>query len=200
MTDPRKIVLVGAPRSGNRLIQTMLRRHGFLVEIRHYGSEQPFPNGGWGERAIWPIREKRYWILSCLRDRAVLPRPGDFHESFLPGGPYSIDALWSIHHNRTAAAITKHLVPCLPVSYEHIVADPENVGRRLLAFAAAPESSPKWKGWGQEVVDGNAKWQTERVVPVLGEQGVIERTACGTPCEMLVIDAELQPDVRIREA
>ena len=45
MTDPRKIVLVGAPRSGNRLIQAMLRRHGFLVEIRHYGSEQPFPSG-----------------------------------------------------------------------------------------------------------------------------------------------------------
>lgn len=159
MADPRKIVIVGAPRSGNRLIQTMLRCHGFIAEVRHYGSEQPFHNGGWGERAIWPIRDKRCWRLSCLRDMAVLPKPPDA-AALVQGGIEALDYIWKIHQDYTFATINKHLVPCLEVSYESIVDDQDRVGRRILAFAAAP-AEMQWKGWGVEVFDGNEKWQTE---------------------------------------
>lgn len=151
MTDRPKIGIVGAPRSGNRLIAHMLQLHGFVAEVRHYGSVKAFRSGGYAERVIWPIRDYACWRASCERDLAVLPKPFDSL------GEFDVDRLWQTHHDFTQRTLTEHMIPCLPVSYERIVASPELVGRRLLEFSAAPHPMPKWKGWGVEIVDGNAK-------------------------------------------
>lgn len=147
----RKVGIVGAPRSGNRIIAHMLQAHGFVAEVRHYGSDAPFRSGGYAERVVWPIRDFACWLKSCTRDLAILPTPLGVLGATTP------EDLYRVHFDHTARTLTEHLIPCLPISYERLVRDPELVGRRILAWASAPEEMPKWQGWGVEIHDGNAK-------------------------------------------
>lgn len=146
-----KVALVGAPRSGNRLIQRLLQRHGFVAEVRHYGMRKAFRNGGHGaDCAIWPVRDLDCWRKSCSRDLIILPRPLGVL------GDLTVNDLRHIHNERTLAYLAETWCPVLPVCYEELVADPNTLGWTILRFVQ-PEFDD-WKGWGEKIIDGNAKW------------------------------------------
>jgi hypothetical protein len=149
-----KVALVGAPRSGNRLIQRLLQRHGFVAEVRHYGMRKAFRTGGEGaEFAIWPVRDLECWRKSCSRDLIILPKPLGVL------GELTVNDLRHIHNERTLEYLADHAVACLPVSYEALVAEPDMMGRCILSFVKSThERFQDWKGWGEEIIDGNAKW------------------------------------------
>lgn len=153
-----KVALVGAPRSGNRLIQRMLQRHGFVAEVRHYGMLKAFRNGGdIPALAIMPIRARHPHWLSCDRDWALLPKPGGWCGLY---DVESVERLIAVHFEMTLRWLAEFSVPLLPVCYEEIVTVPETVGADIVAFVARP-GTPGWtgfKGWGEAIVDGNAKW------------------------------------------
>ncbi len=158
-----RVAVCGAPRSGNRLTEAMLLRHGFAAEIRHYADPKPFFGGH--ERphvAVMPLRDPVAQWLSCERDGPQqVPQPDlrEFRRCRSAG------ELHYAHFAPTLRAVARWGVPFLPVVYEDIVADPEGEGRRIVAWcsnqAAASVSGVgplAWKGWGVDVIDGNAKW------------------------------------------
>lgn len=151
-----KVALVGAPRSGNRLIQGLLQRHGLVAEVRHYGMRKAFRNGGeWADYAVWPIRDVDCWRKSCLRDLAILPKPLGVL-GLVENTLETVNELRRIHNERTLEYLATTGCPVLPVIYEELVAQPDVVGRAVLDFVH-PDFE-HFLGWGGvEVFDGNAK-------------------------------------------
>ncbi len=154
-----KVAVVGLPRSGNRLIQRLLQRHGFVAEVRHYGMQKEFRNGGVDpDFAVWPVRDDVAWRASCAKDLVLLPYPLGYLGEMTPEMMMHAHVL-PTHRWLAGAGIT-----ILPVTYESIITAHEIEGMRVVAFCRGDESSmrvsgPWWKGWGEEIVDGNAKYR-----------------------------------------
>lgn len=153
----RKVAVCGMPRSGNRLVQRLLQRHGFVAEVRHYGRVKAFASGGeHPDVAVVVLRNVHPHWMSCSRDLPVLPHPfGGWGEDGLPRDPDRIHAAHFWPMLRVLAACS---APILAVAYEDLVRDPEGAGRRVVEFCAAG-APVRWIGWGEEVFDGNAKWR-----------------------------------------
>lgn len=148
------------PRSGNRLVQRLLQRHGFLVEVRHYGMRKDFKSGGGPDCAVLVLRESDPHWSSCSRDHKVLPMP----PRKLDGSTADLQSWREIHSEHfwpTLHYLAELWIPVLLVNYEAIVKDPELEGIRIVEFAGGPKWFGAWKGWGEEIFDGNAKWKVE---------------------------------------
>ncbi len=159
-----KVAVVGLPRSGNRLIQRLLQRHGFVAEVRHYGMQKEFRNGGVDpDFAVWPVRERWAWEKSCAKDAGMLPRPVGH------SGELALSFMREHHLDETAFWLAGAGVPILHVRYEDIVSNFVLTGQRVVRFVS--EGNIIFKGWGEEIVDGNAKYRDAAAAGAAIERG-----------------------------
>lgn len=171
------VAVCGMPRSGNRLVQRLLQRHGFVAEVRHFGDRKVLRTGGGPEAAIMPLRDLEPHWASCAKDFGILPKPPqglDDIDDLSPAAARS--CLHAAHFWPALAHLAELGIPVLPVRYEELVAEPEAQGRRILEFLGCFD----WRGWGEELFDSNAKWEANKstapgVHGVLELQGALER-------------------------
>ena len=119
------VSVCGMPRSGNRLVQRMLERHGFVAAVRHYGMRTEFRVGGGPERAVMMLRNVHPHWKSCERDLAVLTNPTPVDALRSASGPLeSAEQIHFEHFWPTLRYLAELGIPVLPVSYEAIISDP----------------------------------------------------------------------------
>lgn len=143
------VLLVGLPRSGNRLIGRLLKYHGVnFLGVRHFGSGYPSPPEV--DLAILPVRDPEInWKAMKVAQRGLSLSNRD-----------RIQTPQDLHYKHFAATLQNlHCVPILPISYEALVDDPELVGKAIVESCGA-----EWKGWPEAVTDGNSKYK-KWVVP-----------------------------------
>ena len=131
----RKTIVCGMPRSGNNLINKMLRHYGFETCVRHF--DQAIPEGV--EFAILPLRHQQSHWASCKAHDEGYIKLEDIH----------YEHYWPILRN-----LAKRGIIVIPVVYEEIVEFPDRVGRHIATILDF-----KWKGWPAEIYNGNRKYE-----------------------------------------
>lgn len=146
-----KILISGLPGSGNRIILHMLLKNGCAsddVKIQH------IPSAGMQEeyaKVIVPIRRRDVWLVAVDRhDWGVLK----FVQEELKCTKEEAIEMYEARRK-------ERLAPWSPgetfrVEYEYIVRMPNEYGEFICEFVGVP-----FRGWAEEIVDGNAKYMDE---------------------------------------
>jgi len=150
MTDVKQpsglaVALCGMPSSGNRLLRGMLRHHGILAEVKHWGEFEDLAMGwqrdGLTVAAVMPVRDEAISRASCARFWTA---------------EQSHDEEQRRHYAETLRVCAELRIPLLPVSYGQIVRNPNGIGRHILTWLGQP-----FVGWNTVVVDGDAKYHAQ---------------------------------------